>query len=85
MEKQTVLKRVEINSDGSVGVLLYKQVVDGETVLFSDPHRFVVGAGEDANQVIATVSAHLVDHLGYPAISESDAAKIANFAGQAIL
>lgn len=61
IQKQTVLDRIEINRDGSIGVRMLNQVVDLETgeVFSSEVVRSVAAPGEDAGHVLAGVNTSL--------------------------
>lgn len=75
MEAKTELYRIEVNADGSVGALLKKQVWNGEVIISEGNHRLLIPAESDADEIIAANSAHL-QAMGFPAISEEDAARI---------
>jgi hypothetical protein len=78
LEKRTVLDRVEIDSTGHVYMRLLKQVVDGDKVLMSEPHRSVIAPGVEPKDQVALVSEHLQE-MGFPPVEAPDLAKLASF------
>lgn len=69
MIKRTVIDRIEILQDGTVQLRLAKQVVDGEKILMSEPHRTVIEPGINADDQMAAVNAHLTA-MGWPACKD---------------
>lgn len=72
------LEEVASRSDGATLVKLMKRFVDDATgeVMFSEPHRFVIEAGDELYARIADVDAYLAI-MNYPPIAEADVAAIA--------
>lgn len=76
------LEEVAARSDGATLVKLMKRFVDDVTgeVMFSEPHRFVIEAGDELYARIADVDAHLAI-MNYPPIADADVAAISAFRG----
>lgn len=82
--KRTILERIEVEQSGAFFAQLQKQVLDGEAVLWSEPHRCVFDllhpvdvqlSNLNAALALVTTAAGVVNP--FPPISESDAALIA--------
>jgi hypothetical protein len=67
MKKRTLLDRLEIQADGTVFIRLLKQIVDGEMVEKSEPHRSVIYPSTSVTDQITAVNAHLAQ-MGWPGI-----------------
>lgn len=77
---ETVVERIEINADGSVGVLIGKIVSNSGNVISSGKHRILIPAPTAEvpvapDEVLAANNAWLQE-AGFPAISQADQAKI---------
>jgi len=73
--KQTVLSRIELNADDSVGVLFKKQLVEDGNILMEENHRALFPVGTNVPATLELISDHL-EAMGYPRISDSEKAKI---------
>lgn len=74
MEKKTILDQIEIR-DGSVGVRMKKQIVDGDSVLAEQFHRVTFDGSTSFDHVRYQVEAHLAE-MGAAALSDADWGKI---------
>jgi len=74
MQTRTILDRIEIEPQtGNVFVKIQKQIVDGDQILASQPHRTVIEPGVTPAAQMALVNAHLAS-MGYPAVNATDVA-----------
>lgn len=74
------LDQITLCADGSIGLRFLKQVVEGDEVLMSEPHRTVIDPLGDVATQIAAVDEHL-KVMGYPgapvdAVERIDALKV---------
>lgn len=65
MPRKIFVNQVTLCADGSIGVQLLKQIVDGGEVISQDPHRFVIDIDGDMDEQFALVNADLV-RMGFP-------------------
>lgn len=79
LERRTVLDRIEIDGSGSIFLRLLKQIVDGDAVYSSEPHRTVIEPTTAVADQVAAVNAHL-EQLGFPPISAGDVERAEAFA-----
>jgi hypothetical protein len=85
MQTRTIIDKIEIEPQtGNVFVKIQKQIVDGDQILASQPHRTVIGPGVTAAGQMALVNDHLAS-MGHPAVKAEDVAvldaALANLAG----
>lgn len=78
MEPITKLQRIEMNSDTSIGILLKKQIINGETLMSEGNHRALITQGDNVDERLSGVSKHLVA-MGFPPIVDGDIKKIKDF------
>jgi hypothetical protein len=75
MEAKTTLHKLEIEpATGRIFVRLLKEVTNGNAVIFSEPHRFVVEPQENQahlSELTALFDAvnHHLEGMGFPAMS----------------
>lgn len=77
--KQTNLGKIEVNADGTIGLLLLLQYVDGDEIVASNNHRVMLTPDQDYNATLASVDLHLAE-MGYPAISNDDKQRVQDIA-----
>lgn len=76
IERATVLEKIEIIGD-DVMVRWGKRLIEGNTVIASEPHRSSFPKGVDVERQIANVNAHLGAMTpSYPPVSSEDAERI---------
>lgn len=64
MPKRLILNQVTLCADGSIGLQWLKQVIEGDEVLFSEPHRSVVDFNGDIEGTLQAVNEQLAA-MGY--------------------
>jgi hypothetical protein len=69
------LDRIEIDADGNISVKVYKEVLEAEQVLFSEPHRTVIPPDAAVGGQMTEVSAHL-KAMGFAPLDPADIAMI---------
>ena len=74
----TIVDRIEIDSNGSISVRFLKQVSSSDNIISSEPHRVSFMLDENFATVIGTVSNHL-EALGFTAIKAKDENKIKQY------
>lgn len=75
LEKRTRLERVTTHvPTGTIEIQLYKEVVDGGKVLFSEPHRTTIAPGADVEQQMGEVNRHLVE-MGMAPVTDFQAVR----------
>ncbi|MER9164410.1 hypothetical protein [Mesorhizobium sp. M0715] len=76
MQKEILLDQVTLCADGSVGIKLFKRVLnDDGSVLFSEPHRTSVDVLVEVNDQVALVNSHL-EQMGFPHVPDSATAMV---------
>jgi hypothetical protein len=62
------IEEITLSRNGEVFIKLSKKVLNGEQVLFSEPHRGTITPGMDATAYLSTVNKHL-NAMGFPDIA----------------
>jgi hypothetical protein len=75
LTKQTIVDQIEITRIGHIQVRFAKQVVEGETIYSSEPHRSVIECGGNVDAQIGAVNKHLVS-MGWPEVPQSEIEEI---------
>lgn len=75
MPRKTLVNQVTLCADGSIGVQLMKQIVEGGDVIHEEPHRFAIDIDGDMQTQFDVVSAHLVS-MGYPEMDPGELARV---------
>jgi len=70
MPRKILLNQVTLCADGSIGVQLLKQVIEGGEIVAQEPHRFSIDFEFDTVAQIEEVSKHLAS-MGYPELTAS--------------
>lgn len=80
LSANTVLDRIEIEvRTGTVYAIFSKQIVDGDMIIDSKPHRASLEVGSDLQGRLAEISNHIAS-IGFPAVAAKDVAQITTFA-----
>lgn len=71
--KNLFVKQTEVNNLGGIRISVYKQMFDGDRLVFEEPHQIVVSPLDDMDAIIAANNEHLAT-MGYPPIAAADLA-----------
>ena len=72
MELNTKLSKIEIDVEsGMVSLKFMKEVVNGNTIIFSEPHRVTMENSQNLDAIMVGVNNHLID-MGFPAAKAND-------------
>ena len=73
LERKTYVDQIEIVRSGHVQVRMHKAIVDGDTVVSAEYHRTVIEPGQDPDEQLRAVNAHLaIMTPPWPAIPDSE-------------
>ena len=79
---RTILDQIEICAGGTIQVRLLKQIVSGDAVLQSQPHRTALEPGADCAAQLIALNAHLSE-LGFAALAAESWRKVQDHAAVA--
>lgn len=82
MQTRTVLDQIEIRGKGTVQIRLLKQIVNGDAVLHSEPHRTSLEPHGDPAAQLAAVDEHL-KMLGFDPPSATEWKRVSDHAALA--
>lgn len=61
----------DLDDRGDIAVRIQKVIMDGDAIIFKEPHRVMLQAGDDIDAVMSAVNGHLAA-MDFPAVPAED-------------